>query len=198
MSTDEFKPGNKETSLRSDEFDVIYADPPWRYSFSPSKNRRVENHYPTMSQRELTQLEVPSAKNSVLYLWATAPKLLEALEVMDAWGFSYKSQAVWDKEVLGMGYWWRGQHELLLVGTRGSFSPPQPSLRRGSVFRIRRTKHSRKPPEIRDAIDRWYPEARKLELFCRDPTPGWFVWGNEVEDNPNYLSMSSGHPTDKK
>jgi len=71
----------------------------------------------------------------VLYLWATAPKLLEAIEVMKAWNFSYKTHAIWDKEKIGMGYWFRGQHELLLVGTKGHFSPPAASLRIPSVIR---------------------------------------------------------------
>lgn len=97
------------------KYEVIYADPPWRYDFSKSNSREIENQYPTMSVDEICSLKVPTADNAVLYLWATAPKLLEALRVMDAWGFEYKTNAVWDKQIIGMGYWFRGQHELLLV-----------------------------------------------------------------------------------
>jgi N6-adenosine-specific RNA methylase IME4 len=134
-----------------------------------------------MTQKELCAMEVPSADNSVLYLWTTAPKLLEGLEVMSAWGFTYKSQAVWDKQKIGMGYWFRGQHEILLVGTKGKFSPPEQKHRRSSVFEFARGKHSKKPDEIRELIKEWFPDVDRVELFCRYPTVGWDVWGNEVE-----------------
>lgn len=165
------------------EFDVIYADPPWRYDFSKSKTRKIENQYPTMTVAELCALKVPSAKNSVLYLWATAPKLLEALEVMKAWGFEYKTQAVWDKQIQGMGYWFRGQHELLLVGVKGSFSPPKETRRISSVISEKRTKHSKKPDIIRNQIKSWFPYALCLELFARDPAWGWTCFGNEVSES---------------
>ena len=95
------------------KYNIIYADPPWRYDFSKSNNRKIENQYPTMTVDEICNLPIPTSKNAVLYLWATAPKLLEALKVMKAWGFEYKTNAVWDKDAIGMGFWFRGQHELL-------------------------------------------------------------------------------------
>ena len=164
-------------------FDVVYADPPWRYSFSKSKSRDIENQYPTMTIDDICALRVPAAENCVLYLWATAPKLEEALRVVSAWGFTYKTHAAWDKELIGMGYWFRGQHELLMVATRGKVSPPPQGLRCGSVIRHRRSRHSAKPPEVRDMIAAWFPNARRLEMFARDKTEGWTVWGNEVEAN---------------
>lgn len=106
-------------------YGVIYADPPWRYD-DATPNRAVENHYPTMSNEEICALPVPAADDCVLYLWATAPKLREALEVMEAWGFNYRTHAIWDKVKIGMGYWFRGQHELLLIGTRGDVRTPPP------------------------------------------------------------------------
>jgi len=163
-------------------YDVILADPPWRYSFSRSPTRKIENHYPTMSLAEIKELgpRLPVAENSVLFLWATAPKLLEGLDVMEAWGFKYKTQAIWDKQIIGMGYWFRGMHELLLVGTRGKFSPPEPSNRRPSIFSVRRGRHSSKPVPVREWIEEAFPDACKLELFARTQSPGWAVWGNEV------------------
>src|SRR5208282_644580 len=130
-------------------YSVIYADPPWRYDFSKSGSRKIENQYPTMAVEEICALTIPAADNAVLYLWATAPKLLWALAVMKAWGFTYKTQAVWDKEIAGMGYWFRGQHEILLVGTKGRFSPPPQAERVSSVIRERRSKHSKKPAGVR-------------------------------------------------
>ena len=162
------------------KYSVIYADPPWRYDFSKSDSRKVENQYSTISVNEICNIDVPTGDNAVLYLWATAPKLPEALLVMKSWGFKYKSCGVWDKMKLGMGYWFRGQHELLLVGVKGNFSPPSPSLRISSVIREARGVHSKKPNKIRDYITTWYPDENKLELFSRQKTDGWDVWGNEV------------------
>lgn len=162
------------------KYDIIYADPPWRYSFSKSHSREIENQYPTMTLEEIKALDVPAKENAVLYLWATAPKLPEALSVMEAWGFTYKTCAVWDKVLMGMGYWFRGRHELLLVGTRGKFSPPDPKLRLPSVFTVRRGKHSEKPDCLRDRIGLQFPDVSKIELFARKRVPGWDAWGNEV------------------
>lgn len=156
------------------KYSIIYADPPWRYDFSKSDSRKIENQYPTMSVEEICSLDIPSEDNSVLYLWATSPKLLEALQVMKSWGFNYKSQAVWDKEIIGMGYWFRGQHEILLVGIKGKFSPPK--LKVSSVFRSRRNKHSKKPNIVRDYIYSAYPDESKIELFARNKTDGWDIW----------------------
>lgn len=166
--------------MTSPTYDVILADPPWEYNFSRSKNREIKNHYPTMKLEAICALNVPSAENSVLYLWATAPKLREALIVMKRWGFEYKSCAVWDKEIDGMGYWFRGRHEHLLVGTKGDFSPPEPDVRFSSVIRSRRSKHSRKPVEAQEMIETAFPEKSKIEMFAREVRPGWACWGNEV------------------
>jgi N6-adenosine-specific RNA methylase IME4 len=163
------------------KYQVIYADPPWRYDFSKSNSREIENQYSTMDVDAICSLRVPSDQDAVLYLWATAPKLLEALKVMAAWGFTYKTHAIWDKEIIGMGYWFRGQHELLLVGVKGTFSPPLQALRTSSVIRSRRNKHSRKPTEIVELISTWYPDHYKLEMFARQKQDGWDCWGNEVD-----------------
>ena len=133
-----------------------------------------------MTLQEIKDLGCPSKDNAVLYLWATAPKLKESLEVMDDWGFDYRSCAVWDKEAIGMGYWWRGQHELLLVGVKGNFRPPEASLRVSSVLREKRGRHSKKPKAVRELISQWYPDADKIEMFAREKTPGWTSWGDEV------------------
>jgi len=163
------------------KYQVIYADPPWRYDFSKSDNRKIEKHYPTMTIQEICDMKIPIDDNAVLYLWATSPKLEGALKVMNSWGFQYKSHAIWDKEKIGIGYWFRGQHELLMVGVKGKFSPPQASLRISSVIREKRGVHSKKPDKIRDYIAKWYPDFNKLELFARKRTKGWDVFGNEVD-----------------
>jgi N6-adenosine-specific RNA methylase IME4 len=170
-----------EEGLPAGIYDVILADPPWDYEFSPTDQRQIENKYPPMPLEEILALEVPAADNAVLFLWATAPKLEEALSVLHAWGFSYKTGAVWDKEKIGMGYWFRGQHELLLVGTKGHFSPPEDNNRISSVFREERRGHSVKPECVYRALEAMLPDARRLELFARGAArPGWTAWGNEV------------------
>lgn len=165
-------------------YDIVYSDPPWKYSFAVSNTRKIENHYPTMATKDICKLKVPAKKNSVLYLWATAPKLEDALAVMKAWGFKYKTHAVWDKCKLGMGYWFRGQHELLLVGVRGKMSPPAPEFRKSSVFKEARGKHSKKPDIVRQHIEEWtarIPNVTRLEMFSRQAREGWDVFGNEVD-----------------
>jgi N6-adenosine-specific RNA methylase IME4 len=164
-------------------YQVLLADPPWRYDFATTPNRQIENHYPTMETEAIKALKVPAADDAVLYLWATAPLVPKSLEVMAAWGFEYKTQAVWDKEIIGMGYWFRGQHEVLLVGTRGTFSPPPESCRVPSVVRGKRAKHSEKPDAVYQLIESAFPEARKIELFSRRARKGWSTWGNEVVPN---------------
>ena len=97
-------------------------------------------------------------------------RLPEAIEVMKTWGFEYKTCAVWNKETMGLGTWFRIQHELLLVGIKGNPAAPKRSLRKRSIFNIKRTKHSKKPQEFRDMINYWYPNEEKIELFAREYT----------------------------
>jgi N6-adenosine-specific RNA methylase IME4 len=163
-----------------EKFDVIYCDPPWRYDFSETTNREIENHYTTMECKDICKMNVPSADNCVLFMWATAPKLLEAIEVIKAWGFEYKTHAIWDKEKIGMGYWFRGQHELLMVATKGKVSPPDSAIRISSVIKEERTKHSRKPDCVAEYIELAFFEKSKIELFCREPRKGWYSFGNQI------------------
>ena len=136
------------------KYNIIYADPPWRYDHG-TPGREIENHYPTMTDEEICALDVPVAKDAILYLWATAPRLESGLDVMKAWGFKYKSQAVWDKVVMGMGFWFRGQHEILMVGVRGKVHPPKQADRVSSVIRVKRGRHSSKPDQVRAMIEQW-------------------------------------------
>lgn len=168
------------TPLPLNKYDVILADPPWKYEFSETQTREIENHYPTMELEDIKTLKVPAADNAILLLWTTAPKLEESFEVLNAWGFKYRSCAVWDKERKGMGYWFRIQHELLLVGVKGNFSPPEPENRVDSVIRSPRGEHSRKPACIHEMIEGMFPNGTKIELFARNTRPGWSSWGNEV------------------
>lgn len=175
------------------EYDVIYADPPWKYEAGTVKDElTIEAQYPTMELEEIKNLEVPSAKDSVLFLWTTTPKLQEGLEVLNAWGFQYRTCAIWDKETLGMGYYFRVQHEILLVGKKGNFGTPPESARPRSIIRERRTSHSRKPDVVARIIEDMYPTARKIELFARRTRQGWTVWGNEIDNSQQQLESGLG------
>lgn len=161
---------------------LLYADPPWRYEHIETENRAIENQYPTMSLEALCAVPIPAADDAVLFLWATSPKLAEAFEVIKAWDFSYRTCAVWDKEMIGMGYYFRQQHELLLVAARGSLPVPAPSNRPASVMRSKRGKHSEKPELAYNLLEAMYPhftELDRAELFSRKTRPGWTPWSNE-------------------
>lgn len=168
----------------SGPYELVLADPPWRYNFSRSKSRRVENQYPTMTHFDICSLLafecIEVDDDAALFLWSTAPKLTMALDVMDAWGFCYKTNLVWDKEKIGMGYWARGQHELLLVGTRGHMPPPAVEHRIASVWREPRGRHSAKPVGIKLWLGTAFRDLRKIELFARETHEGWDHHGLEV------------------
>lgn len=165
-------------SLPEGIFDVILADPPWEY-YLPLRGS-PNMHYSTMTTEEICQLKVPSAENSVLFLWATNPKLEDALKVLKAWGFEYKTNMVWVKDKFGTGYYFRGQHELLLVGKKGDIPAPAEKDRLSSVLEAPRKEHSRKPEIVYEIIERMYPNRNYLELFSRSKREGWVNWGNDA------------------
>jgi len=164
-------------------YPVIYADPPWRYENPPmgGGNRSIENHYPTMTLDEICALPVESisADGCVLFLWATSPKLAECMDVITAWGFSYRTSMVWVKDKIGMGYHARNRHELLLIAKRGVFAPPEPSDRPDSVLNAPRAEHSAKPEIYYNLIEQMYPNVPRVELFARQARDGWESWGNQ-------------------
>lgn len=171
---------NKEPPpLPLDQFNIIYADPPWKYDvdfLSASPN----SHYSVMSTDEICTKKVPSANDAILFLWATNPLLKDALQVMEAWGFKYKTNMVWVKDRMGLGFYVRGQHELLLIGTKGKMSPPEELNRPTSVIQNSIQEHSKKPDQVYSIIERMYPNAKYLELFARQKREKWTAWGNEV------------------
>jgi N6-adenosine-specific RNA methylase IME4 len=160
--------------------DLILADPPWKYDFQ-QENRKIENQYNTASVEEIFTHKPNTKDNAILFLWATAPKLLEALQVMKEWGFIYRTHAVWDKVNIGMGFWFRGVHELLLVGIKGKPGSTPESECVASIFREKRGKHSVKPECVYEWIERAFPSFIKLEMYCRKPRKNWQSWGAEIE-----------------
>ena len=163
------------------KYGVVYADPPWQYDFMGTNSRKIENHYFTMDLDEICNMKVQNVcyDDCVLFLWATSPKLEEAFRVIDSWGFTYKTCMVWVKDKIGMGYYARQRHELLLIAAKGRLPPPLPPDRPDSVIEYPRGKHSEKPDLVYGLIEKMFPESSRIELFARSKRKGWKSWGNQ-------------------
>jgi N6-adenosine-specific RNA methylase IME4 len=181
--------------LPAGEFDLIYADPGWRWqpwSWATGAGRSAERHYRTDALDSIKAIELPAVKDSALALWSISAMLPQALELMDVWGFQYRKQAVWVKPSARLGYWWRQQHELLLLGIRGHMRAPSPSYRFPSVICAPRRRHSEKPDEVAAMLEVMFPKARKLEMFARKSRPGWASWGDELASATVRVNSSLG------
>lgn len=193
-----------------ENFTLALADPPWLYDDgSTTPNRRVERHYPTMELHEICNLKDSKGtsvrdifhENCTLLMWTTAPKIAEALQVVEEWGFEYRTQLVWRKKNIGPGYYVRGRHEILLICIKGKAGTPKPADRPPSVGTIeeyaewmygkawekkhaelgsQKLRHSEKPMIFRRLIERMYPKAVRVELFAREQVKGWHAWGLDV------------------
>jgi N6-adenosine-specific RNA methylase IME4 len=176
-----------------EKYSIIYADPPWHYkTYSPKGNgRSAEKHYPTMSIAEIKALPVEqlAADDCALFMWITFPCMKEAFEVLEAWGFQYKTVAfVWVKQnrisdglFWGMGYWTRSNAEICVLATKGH--PKRVSSDVHQVIMSHVERHSKKPDEARDRIVQLMGDLPRIELFARQKTDGWDVWGNEVDSS---------------
>lgn len=172
------------------EYDVIYADPPWRYNDKSLHRGGAERHYPTMNIKDICNLKIPAKENSILFMWATFPLLQDALNVIQSWGFKYKTCAfTWVKTnkktnsiYMGMGHYTRSNAEICLLATKGKFLPKvcSKSVKNTHLFPV--GKHSAKPSEFRNLIVQLYGETTsKLEMFAREKADGWDSWGNQIE-----------------
>lgn len=173
------------------KYSVIYADPPWQYRVYSKKGlgRSAESHYPTMNLEDIKALPVGELadKDCALFMWITFPCMQEAFQVLDAWGFTYKTVAfVWIKQnrvsdslFWGMGYWTRANAELCILATKGHPKRASPGVHQVIVSHIE--EHSKKPEEARSRIVQLMGDVPRIELFARQSPEGWDVWGNEVE-----------------
>jgi N6-adenosine-specific RNA methylase IME4 len=172
-----------DVDLPKGTFNVIYADPPWKYGDERGTVAAggAVAAYRLMPTDELCSMELPAiAENAVLFMWVTAPMVPDAQRVIDAWGFDYKTNIVWDKQNPMYGNYSHVQHETLYIATRGSCVPADQSDLPRSVQSIKKTDHSRKPVEFYEIIETLYPKAKRVELFARNKRKGWKSWGNEV------------------
>jgi len=175
-----------QQELPNKKYQIIYADPPWKYYKDQEYfGQDAERHYPTMTEEELADLPIKGLAddNCVLYLWTTAPKLNRAFEIINAWGFDYKTCMIWDKVKHNMGFYASIRHEILIIAGRGSSAPTDKSAanQTDSVYVEERTEHSKKPEYFYGMIERLHPEKKnKIELFARNKRDDWDCWGNEI------------------
>lgn len=178
-------------ALPSGPFQVIVMDPPWSYG-AVNHRSSAEKHYPTIkTASEIVAVapvrEVADPNGAALYLWVTNPKLRLGLDVMEALGFTYKTCVTWVKVTKagtphpGMGFFFRGVTEHVLLGTIGGYAIP-PSLRVPNVIHARRREHSAKPDEFYRVIEAASPGQRRLDVFARTERRDWSTWGNELEE----------------
>jgi N6-adenosine-specific RNA methylase IME4 len=176
------------------KFDLLYCDPPWRYNSRTNHKTRFRGgacgHYDLMTTDEIKQLPVESITkdDAVLFMWATFPMLTDALEVIDAWGFTYKTNGfTWMKQntsgnglFFGVGYYTKSNAEVCLLATKGKTLKPESNSVSSAILAPRR-EHSRKPDETYERIEKLYPSLSKVELFSRNERDGWYSLGNGID-----------------
>ena len=179
MEKDQTKTETRVIPLPDKKYRVICADPPWHEQGGGKIKRGADRHYPLMKTAEIKKLPVADIADDTcwLFLWVTNNFLKDGLEVMEHWGFDYITNLVWVKPSFGLGYYFRGQHELCLFGRKGQMKPKVRN--ESSVICADKMKHSQKPQELYTKIDNLIDGA-KIELFARHTRKNWDVWGNEV------------------
>ena len=177
------------------KYQILYADPPVSYNVASSKGTSrgvAERYYPTMTAKDIKALRIGDlTDNGVLFLWATYPNLPHSLEFIKAWGFTYKTVAfTWVKIykhtkslIMGCGFWTRANAEICFLATKGRDYPRRINKGVQQVIVEPKREHSRKPDIVRDRIVQLMGDLPRIELFARQKTPGWDVWGNEVESD---------------
>lgn len=191
MTEQKFDKGQFVDIYKADKkYNVIYADPPWRYQ-DKGCSGSAESHYNTMKIGDICNLPVKDIadENAVLFMWVTYPMLSEGLKLIEAWGFKYKTIGFqWIKTnkknkstfFFGLGRWTRGNTECCLIATRGKIGRVSNSISQLIIEPIQH--HSKKPDVVREKIVELVGDLPRIELFARNQSDGWDVWGNEVSD----------------
>lgn len=189
------------------KYEIIYADPPWKYKVYSKKGegRSAESHYSTMSTEDIGKLPIEkiTTKNCILFMWMTFPTLKEGLQVIDKWGFEYKTVAfVWIKQnkktpslFWGMGFWTRANAEICILATKGK--PKRISAKVHQVIMSPIEEHSKKPNEARKRIVELVGDLPRIELFARQKFEGWDCWGDEIESDIDINEYGGGKECQK-
>jgi len=192
-------------SIKNDKYQIIYADPPWQYKSrmalgKGAKKSSAEDYYPVMEMHEIASLKVNEIadQDCVLFIWVTMPKIFEAKQIIESWGFNYKTCAfTWVKrnkifnqkryedrgidDFMGQGRWTRGNAELCLLATKGN--PKRISAKVRQIVHTPIEAHSKKPDEVRKRIVELLGDLPRVELFAREKKDGWDSWGNEIQSD---------------
>jgi N6-adenosine-specific RNA methylase IME4 len=179
-------------SVKRNDYGTILADPPWQFQNRTGKvapeHKRL-SRYPTLALQEIKDIPVASAaaEQSHLYLWVPNALLRDGLDVMEAWGFEYKTNLIWHKirkdggpDGRGVGFYFRNTTEIILFGTRGKLRTLEAGRTQVNIIKAQKREHSRKPDELYQIIEACSP-GPYLELFARGQRPKWDQWGNEAE-----------------
>ena len=182
--------------LPDKKYNIIYADPPWHYGSKSAINntsgktiKPLEDHYNTMTLNELKELPIKelTKEDAACFMWVTDSHIDEALEILKSWGFKYKTIAFnWFKTTSKGNYcknvapWTMKSSEICLLGIKGKMTKYKQVNNIESLVIAERTKHSRKPKEVRDRIELLFGDTPRIELFAREKTEGWDSWGNEI------------------
>ena len=175
------------------KYQVIYADPPWQVSKIKRKCRpnQVTMDYPTMTLEDICALPISEIAddNSVLFLWTTHKWLPYSFMVMQLWGFKYQRTITWDKSNGMCLFGFHHRTEFLLFGYRGKLAMYPRKKAVPTILSYKSPRHSQKPDEIRNIVSKF--GDTRIELFARQATMGWDVWGNEVESDINLTTLKS-------
>ena len=176
------------------KYSIIYVDPPWDYKGqlqhtipNGGNTGGAITHYPTITVKEMSTWRIGDRladSDCLLFMWTSSPHLDQAIELGIAWGFKYTTVAfVWNKMRVNPGYYTMSECELCLVFKKGKIPQPRGARNVRQLVNEKRNRHSKKPIEVRKRIEQMFPTQEKIELFAREATKGWAVWGNEVESD---------------
>lgn len=184
MINNEIKQTTPTPDLPEGEYELVYIDLPWKYDLELSGSP----DYKTMTLEEMKEeIKIPAAENCIMFMWATNPKLLDALALLEYWGFTYKTKIEWikmkdDHLQPGTGYYAFGCDEMLLIAIKGSPGTPVVKAKPNSVIIAPKTStHSEKPKKFYEIIEGMYPAKNKIEMFARNKRDGWTSWGDGVD-----------------
>ena len=193
----------REPAIEQKKYKIIYADPPWHYGSKSAVNnstgsdhKPLSEHYNTMSLSDMKQLPIKDMtdKDAACFMWVTDSHLEEAIEIFKAWGFKYKTVAFnWIKTTSKGNYcknvapWTMKSSEICLLGTKGAMTQYKQVNNIEALVFAERTKHSKKPEEVRSRIDQLFGDIPRLEMFARNASEGWDVFGNEA---PNSIKIN--------
>ena len=171
------------------KYDIIYMDPPWYYQgqsmMGPDEpSSHLDDHYPQMRDEELKELPIYDmlADNALVFMWVGSPILSRAMKIAEHWKLKFATIGfVWDKVMRNPGFYTMSQVEICLIFKKGSIPKPRGARNINQFLSEKRREHSRKPDEVRKRIELMFPEQNKLEMFARNKSEGWDVFGNEVD-----------------